>query len=100
MDPNLFSQYIDKEILLFIPALWFISVILRNTPRVPDWSIPYILLMLAILGSVMVLVEIHIVARIVQGILAAAVAILGNVAAKEIISGTMRKGNNKGGGER
>lgn len=39
-----FTQYVKPELLLLMPVLWMLGTVLKTTPRVQDWLIPYILL--------------------------------------------------------
>ena len=94
------QSFLVEGVLIFVPALWFISIILRQTPKVPDWIIPYILILLGVTGTLFLLRDMEIPLRIIQGVLVAAVAILGNAAAKGIALSTSRdikkrKGGNK-----
>jgi hypothetical protein len=95
MDPQQFQNYIAEPIFILVPALWIISVVLRQTPRVPDWVIPYVLLVLGIVGSLSILIELSIPLRITQGVLVAGVAILGNKVAKDAMKNIFDNG--KGG---
>lgn len=43
------EQYIKPELLLLIPVLWVIGKILKTTPGVQDWLIPYLLMGISLL---------------------------------------------------
>jgi hypothetical protein len=45
-----FLQYIVKEELILIPVLWILGTILKQTPKIPDWFIPYVLIGSSVLG--------------------------------------------------
>ena len=91
MDPQAFTDYIAEPIFILVPALFILSVILRATPRIADWLIPYILVGLGVVGSVSILVDESVPVRIAQGVLVAGVTILGNKAAKEGAKSIVRK---------
>lgn len=46
-----FIDYVIDEALVLIPVLMVIGKIIKNTPRVKNWMIPYILLLLGIVLS-------------------------------------------------
>ena len=44
-------DYIIEEAYILIPALYVIGVFLKKTPRIADWLIPWILLLLGMIGG-------------------------------------------------
>jgi hypothetical protein len=70
------SQYIDVGMAVIVPCLIFIGYLLKNTPKVSDWMIPYILIALGIASGITITGVV--MTGIVQGILVAAVAVLGH----------------------
>lgn len=53
MDLNLLEHLIPmKTLMILIVALYIIGVLLKHTPKVKDWTIPWILLVLGIICSV------------------------------------------------
>lgn len=68
------SQYIEIGMAVIVPCLIFIGYLLKNTPKVSDWMIPYILIVLGIVAGISIIGSVA--AGIVQGILVAAVAVL------------------------
>jgi len=68
------SQYIDVGMTVVIPVLIFIGYLLKNTPKVQDWMIPYTLIVLGIVAGISILGTVA--TGIIQGILVAAVAVL------------------------
>lgn len=38
------TQYIKPELLVLLPVLWVAGAILKRTPGIRDWLIPYLLL--------------------------------------------------------
>ncbi len=83
-----FAVYVTGRMLSVIPALWFVGWLLKQLRRVPDALIPFIL---AVLGGVAALIIDGPSANsVVQGLLAAAAAVMGHQAVKqgaEIVSG-------------
>ncbi|MFA9557002.1 phage holin family protein [Evansella sp. AB-rgal1] len=43
-----FHHYVVEEALILVPVLIIIGKIIKNTPRVANWTIPYILLVIGI----------------------------------------------------
>ncbi|MDL2289361.1 phage holin family protein [Clostridia bacterium OttesenSCG-928-F22] len=74
-----FLEFISGKVLYIVPALYFIGWSLTRTPRIPCWSIPFILMGLGIAVSNLILgVSIE---ATVEGVLCAGAAVLG----KELI---------------
>ncbi len=77
-------SYIVSEGLILIPVLYLIGMLLKSTPRVSDWLIPYILGVLGIVGAVALL---GISANsIIQGILIAGAAVYTNQTIKQTVN--------------
>lgn len=76
-----FLEYIVEEGLVIIPALWFVGYMLKQTPKVADWCIPYILTALGIVASLALIGTEP--ANVVQGILVAGTAVLGHQLVKQ-----------------
>ena len=77
-----FMQYIAAEFLYLIPVLWIIGAIIRNIPGVKNWIIPFVLLIFGILFCV--LLAGVTAAAIIQGILVAGAAVLGDQVVKQV----------------
>ena len=71
-----FLNYINKEALILIPILYIIGMLLKGTPKIKDWLIPYVLLVLGILGSNILLG--FSLESTIQGILIAGTAVYTN----------------------
>ncbi|KJD42340.1 phage holin family protein [Paenibacillus terrae] len=88
MDWNMVYGLIDPKLLIVVAVCWVIGYGLKKTPRVPDWSIVYIV------TGVAVLLTIWMIGwgpqAIIQGVLAGAFAVYGNQIVKQA---------RKGGGE-
>lgn len=50
MDTDIMS-YIVKDAYILIPVLYVIGLLLKKTPRLADWLIPWILLALGMAGG-------------------------------------------------
>lgn len=48
---ELLNEYLIEEALIVIPVLLIIGFIIKGTPNVKDWLIPYILLLIGIVGT-------------------------------------------------
>lgn len=74
MDMNLI-QFVPEQLIILIASLWVIGYFLKNTKAIPDSYIPFILMALSILSSILIMgININ---SVLQGIICAAVAVLG-----------------------
>ncbi|MCY6372476.1 phage holin family protein [Clostridium ganghwense] len=74
-------KYVTEQALILIPVLYVLGIIIKNIPNIPDWVIPWIILMVSIVLSVLIL-EINVQA-VIQGILVAGVTVLSNQLVKQ-----------------
>lgn len=75
MEIAILQEYLVPEVLVLIPVLWLIGFFLKQTPKVPDWLIVWILLFVGILISMFIVgFDVY---GIIQGILVAGIAALG-----------------------
>lgn len=78
--PVLFDL-IDTRLIVVVAACWAIGYSLKQTPKVPDWSIIYLVTLFAI---IMALLMIGMSAEaVLQGILCGTVAVYGHQALKQ-----------------
>lgn len=73
--PN-FLEYITEKAYILIPVLYLLGFIIKKTPMIPDWLIPYILLVIGILAG-MALVG-WTIDGCIQGALVAGITVLAN----------------------
>lgn len=74
-------ELITEQALILIPVLYIIGILLKNTPKLKDWLIPYILLVLGIVGSVSIIGLT--VQAVIQGILVAGAAVFSHQLIKQ-----------------
>ncbi len=75
-------DFITENALLLVPVLNIVGVIIKNTEKIPDKYIPFILLFLGILGAIAILgVSAE---SVLQGILVTGTAVYGNQIVKQI----------------
>lgn len=48
MEWNMIFELIDPALFIVVGACWVIGYMLKQTPAVPDWSIVYIVVVLAV----------------------------------------------------
>ncbi|WP_066868896.1 phage holin family protein [Clostridium mediterraneense] len=48
------TNFIPHQLLILVAALYVIGTILKKTPKVQDWMIPWILLVIGIIFSVII----------------------------------------------
>ncbi|WP_422659132.1 phage holin family protein [Paenibacillus sp. EC2-1] len=81
MEWNLIFEMIDPRLIIVVAACWVIGYILKKTPKVPDWSIVYIVVVLAVMFTVWLLgwsAE-----SLIQGILSGSFAVFGHQIVKQ-----------------
>jgi 4-hydroxybenzoate polyprenyltransferase len=87
MDYSTLIQFVPQQLLILVAALWVVGYFVKNTQKIPDAYIPFVLMVLAIAGSILMMGTN--VTSVLQGIISAAVAVLGKNIVKqgaEIIS--------------
>ncbi|WP_339271764.1 phage holin family protein [Paenibacillus sp. FSL K6-1330] len=85
MEWKMIFELIDPRLLIVVAACWVIGWVLKRTPKVPDWSIVYIVIIVAVWLTIGLLgwsVE-----AIIQGILAGSFAVFGHQAIKQTKEG-------------
>ncbi|GKU79278.1 phage holin family protein [Paenibacillus sp. L3-i20] len=81
MEWNAIYQLIDPKLIIVVAVCWVVGFILKQTPKVPNWSIVYIVTAVALLLAVWLIgwgAE-----AVIQGILAGAVAVFGHQIVKQ-----------------
>lgn len=78
---ELLRTFLIDEALIVVPALMILGIFLKNTPKIEDWTIPYVLLAigLALTGA-------HLgfnIDGILQGILVTGAAVFGHQLIKQ-----------------
>ncbi|MGG1879353.1 phage holin family protein [Paenibacillus cisolokensis] len=85
MEWNMIFELIDPRLLIVVAACWMLGYIFKQTPRVPDWSIVYIVLIIAVWLTIGLLgwsVE-----ALIQGVLAGGFSVFGHQAFKQTKEG-------------
>ena len=80
MEINL-MDYIMEQALILVPALYILGMMLKNTEKIKDWTIPWILLACGI-GSCIAIMGANI-QSILQGIMVTGVSVFGNQLVKQ-----------------
>lgn len=86
MEWNAVANFIKPELMFVVAVCWVIGYILKKTPKVPDWTIIYLVTLAAIIAVCLTLG--FNVDSFMQGILSGSVAVYGNQLVKQT-----RKGN-------
>lgn len=80
MSMNL-MDYIMEQVLVLVPALYILGMMLKNTEKIKDWTIPWILLACGIACCIAIMgLSIQ---AILQGIIITGVAVFGNQLVKQ-----------------
>jgi len=67
-------QYIVSEALVLMPVLFIVGLLLKNTPKVADWTIPWALLGLGIASGIMIVGDV--LQGAIQGVLVTGATVL------------------------
>ncbi|CAH1054029.1 phage holin family protein [Paenibacillus pseudetheri] len=81
MEWNAVANFIKPELLMVVAVCWVIGYILKQTPKVPDWTIIYVVTLSAII--LVVLTTGLNVDSVLQAILCSAVAVYSNQLVKQ-----------------
>ena len=90
MEWNVIMNLIDPSLYIVIAACWIIGFILKQTPKIPNWTIIYIVTAFSITVTLFMM-GFH-AKSVLQGILCGASAIYGHQLVKQTMEGA-------GGGE-
>lgn len=85
MEWSAIFNLIDPKLLIVVAACWVIGYVLKQTPSVPNWSIVYIVTLVAVVLTVWLLgwgPE-----SLIQGVLCGAFAVYGNQLVKQAKKG-------------
>lgn len=82
-------EFVSENYYILIPVLWVIGEFLKSTPKVPDWMIPWILLVLGVVISIATALQTPLTEAIIQGVIVAGLAVFAN----ELIKQTTIKRN-------
>jgi hypothetical protein len=80
-----YTKYITEQALILIPVLYAIGMMLKNS-KLPDWLIPWVLLVLGIAGSIGLMGGLSVQA-IIQGVLVTGTTVYANQLYKQTLSG-------------
>nr|WP_285867265.1 phage holin family protein [Mesobacillus maritimus] len=77
-------DFLNENYYMLVPALWVIGYGLKQTPRIPDWTIIWILLVVSVAFGTFAFG--FSTEGIINGIIAAGVAVLGHQMFKQTIN--------------
>ncbi len=83
------TMYISERALVLMPVLYVIGMFLKATPKVPDWIIPWILLVVGV-GCAVAIME-NRLEGIIQGVLVTGASVL----AHQLIRQTKKRESSK-----
>lgn len=79
-------ELVQENMYILIGVLYVIGMFLKKTPKVSDWLIPYILLIIAVILATALLQDVW--QGVIQGVIITGVAVLANNFVKQ----TMERG--------
>lgn len=74
-------KFIPEQLLILVAALYVVGIFLKNSPKVSDWSIPWVLLIVGIVGAIGL--EGVSVLAVIEGVICVGVAVLTNQLIKQ-----------------
>lgn len=81
MEWKMILELIEPRFLIVVAVCWAIGVIVKQTPRVPDWTIVYIVTLVAVLLTIW-LIGLS-AESVIQGILCGSFAVYGHQLIKQ-----------------
>lgn len=87
-------ELLNNNFYIMVPALWVIGYALKQTPKVPNWTIIWILLGISLIFAFFIMG--FTIDAVINGIIAAGVAVFGHQMLKQTSqSNFIRKNQNK-----
>ncbi len=74
-------KYIVEEALIVIPVLWVIGKLLKEIPKIQNWLIPWVLLVIGVLATMGIMG--FTVESAIQGVLVAGASVFGHQLLKQ-----------------
>ncbi|WP_020616153.1 phage holin family protein [Paenibacillus daejeonensis] len=87
MEWKVIEELLDPQLAIVLVACWILGGILKTTPRVPNWSIVYVVTGVAIVLAVLLLGNSTL--SYLQGFLCGAVAVYGYELVKQAAKGAV-----------
>lgn len=78
-------NFVPEQLLILVAALYVLGIFMKNSPKVLDWLIPWVLLVVGIIGSI-TLQRGFTALAVFQGIVATGVAVLTNQLIKQTVN--------------
>jgi len=84
-------EYLNHNYLMLVPALWVVGIAIKQTPFIPNWLIIWILLAISIIFFTIAFGFSY--EGLINGVVAAGVAVLGHQIVKQTLNGNNKKKN-------
>lgn len=88
MDWSTVFSMIDPKLIIVLAACWVVGIAIKRIPRIPDWTIIFVVTIFAILMTCWLLGWSP--ESLIQGILVGAFSVYGNEALKQAKKGTIQ----------
>lgn len=86
MDWTNVMSLIDTKLLIVVVACWVVGFTLKQTPKIPNWTIIYVVTLFALVFTVSILGVTPV--ALLQGLLCGAVSVYGNQLVKQVKKAT------------
>lgn len=81
-------QFVPEQLFILIAVLYVLGMFFKSIPKIPDWTIPWILLVISIVGAIGI--EGFSIMAVFEGIICCGVSTLTN----QLIKQTQKKEGN------
>lgn len=80
-----FQKYLIEQMLILVPVLYIVGALIKQTPKVKDWVIPWVLLAVGVVAAIAIGVGsgLSVPDAIIQGILVTGVTVFTNQLVKQ-----------------
>jgi len=78
------KDFVLEQALVLIPVLFVLGAMLKKTPKVADWAIPWVLLIVGIIIAVLLVGDV--LQGVIQGVLVTGATVLGHQLVKQTVN--------------
>lgn len=79
-------KFVPEQLMILVAGIFIIGIFLKKTPKIKDWLIPWILIVLGVIGSITLNKDIS-ATSVIQGVICVGAAVLTNQLVKQTSEG-------------
>lgn len=76
------TEFLVEDAYIIVVVLWVLGFVIKNTPKIMDWIIPYILLIVGVIGTVSLMGFTP--DAVFQGVIVTGIAVYGHQLVKQV----------------